>query len=159
MTAALDIDPFAEEWRAIPDHPRYEVSSFGRVRSLVGREPRILRAHLHYGYPTVTLTRQQKAKVHQIVAVAFFGPRPEGMEVRHLDGDRANPRLDNLAYGTRSENQRDAVAHGTHASTKKTHCPQGHEYSHVAYGQRHCRACLIEAKRRFRARRRMAVAS
>jgi hypothetical protein len=47
------------------------------------------------------------------VLEAFIGPRPENCEVRHLDGDPSNNRLDNLAWGTKAENQADKVRHGT----------------------------------------------
>jgi hypothetical protein len=43
---------------------------------------------------------------------AFNGECPEGMEIAHGDGDKTNPRLSNLRYATRSENQMDRVAHG-----------------------------------------------
>ena len=35
------------------------------------------------------------------------------MEARHLDGDSINNHLDNLEWGTRSENTKDAIKHGT----------------------------------------------
>lgn len=149
-----------EEWRLVPGHPRYEVSSLGRVRSNIRPgAPLILKHTPARGYPQVHLAGRGKANVHTIVALAFLGPRPEGLEVRHLDGNAGNPQLRNLAYGTRSENQRDAVAHGAHASTKKTHCPAGHEYSHIAHGQRCCQACLNDANRRFRLRKKQGVSA
>jgi hypothetical protein len=40
------------------------------------------------------------------------------MMVRHLDGHNTNDRLDNLAWGTASENQQDAVRHGTQSGLK-----------------------------------------
>jgi transcriptional regulator with XRE-family HTH domain len=48
-----------------------------------------------------------------MVAEAFLGPCPKGEEVRHGDGDRTNPRLDNLSYGTRAQNIADCKIHGT----------------------------------------------
>jgi hypothetical protein len=39
-----------------------------------------------------------------LVALAFLGPCPDGQEVRHLDGDPLNNRVDNLEYGSRTEN-------------------------------------------------------
>ena len=42
--------------------------------------------------------------VHKLVALTFLGPCPEGKEVLHNDGDPKNNRLDNLRYGTRTEN-------------------------------------------------------
>jgi hypothetical protein len=42
----------------------------------------------------------------------FVGPRPERLECRHLDGDKANNRVENLRYGTRKENAEDMTRHG-----------------------------------------------
>jgi hypothetical protein len=44
---------------------------------------------------------------------------PEGMQVRHLDGDTMNCRAGNLAYGTHKENQEDKVRHGTSSYGEK----------------------------------------
>lgn len=52
------------------------------------------------------------SSVHSLVATAFWGPRPEGQEVRHLDGNPKNNRADNLAYGTRTENILDVYKTG-----------------------------------------------
>jgi hypothetical protein len=43
---------------------------------------------------------------------AFIGPRPEGMEARHLDGCKTNNKLENLCWGTREDNEADNVKHG-----------------------------------------------
>lgn len=122
-----------EEWRPVARDPRYEVSSHGRVRSWVkpGRSgnvrevPKVLaaagrrgtRRGTFQGYITVWSggTGEGKAgvPVHILVAEAFLGPRPEGQEIRHLDGNSLNNYASNLAYGTRSENILDAVRHGT----------------------------------------------
>jgi hypothetical protein len=67
------------------------------------------------GYPHITLHRPGKAvsaKVHILVARAFHGKCPKGLEVRHLDGKKANSRSDNLRYGTPIENGSDKVDHG-----------------------------------------------
>ena len=50
--------------------------------------------------------------VHRIVARAYLGRRPAGMDVRHLDGVKTNNRVWNLAYGTRKENMDDNLRHG-----------------------------------------------
>lgn len=50
--------------------------------------------------------------VHEIVAEAFLPERPPGHEVRHLNGDRTDNRVDNLAWGTRQDNADDREAHG-----------------------------------------------
>lgn len=51
--------------------------------------------------------------VHRLIAEAFHGPCPEGMQCRHLDGNPSNNLPDNLRWGTATENQRDRVTHGT----------------------------------------------
>jgi hypothetical protein len=42
--------------------------------------------------------------VHRLVLLAFVGPCPAGHEVLHLNHQPADNRLENLRYGTRSEN-------------------------------------------------------
>lgn len=52
------------------------------------------------------------AYVHQLVALAFLGQCPEGLEVCHNNGDKLDCRIENLRYGTPAENVADAVRHG-----------------------------------------------
>lgn len=144
-----------EQWLPVPGFEgAYEVSDQGRVRSLPRPRAKgdVIKADISTtGYPYVTLTyrgHRRKRRVHQLVAEAFIGPRSPDMEVRHLDGDRLNPRLTNLAYGTSSQNKLDAVRHGTHHNAAKTHCPKGHPYDHIdPRGARRCRRCQSRASR------------
>ena len=127
-----------EIWREIPGYLGYEASSEGRVRSVdrmdtAGRrvKGRVLRPGvLQNGRLQVVLCGphgKKQIKVHQAVALAFHGPCPDGMEVRHWpDRDVTNNRPENLIYGTKVENHQDSVAHGTHRELRKTHCPCGH---------------------------------
>ncbi len=57
--------------------------------------------------------------VHHLVAKAFHGPCPPGMECRHLDGNPMNNRADNLCWGTPTENTQDQIRHGTFAPAIK----------------------------------------
>lgn len=104
-----------ENWKAIAGYEgRYEVSDHGNVKSLLTN--RILcPAPNSRGYMTVQLYLPGKPKsflVHAIVAEAFFGPRPEGRQVNHIDGDKRNNAASNLEYVTQSINMRHADAHG-----------------------------------------------
>lgn len=168
-----------EEWRAIPGwEGLYEVSSDGRVRSLPYSTPtrgtqrgRMLKAAPDTrGYPAVhlcdngtELRRHRLVRVHILVALAFIGPRQDGMEVRHLDDVKTNNNLDNLAYGTHAENMADSMRNGTHVALVKlsaTHCKVGHEYTPdnlrvLSNGKtRSCRTCNRAADReRYHAKR------
>lgn len=117
-----------EEWRPVVGYEGlYEVSSFGRVRSL--RRPpgrpgnpggKILRLipmghHGHYRL-AVGLSRDGKRKcgpVHRLVAAAFLGPCPEGLQVRHGPGGAYDNRPANLSYGTSLQNNLDKHRDGT----------------------------------------------
>ena len=116
-----------EEWRDVPGYEgRYEVSTLGRVRSLMFRNkqaervratPLLLRLTLsNNGYPSVSLGkggRKISRRVHTVVLLAFAGPRPEGAEGTHLDGVKTNNQLDNLAWRTKRDNEADKIRHGT----------------------------------------------
>lgn len=107
-----------EIWKPIPDFDKYEVSNFGRVKSLQERwrKPRILKPATNYkGYLLVQLCINGKGKnfrVHRLVALAFI-PNPEGKpEINHRDGCRLNNFVGNLEWVTSSENQRHAYLTG-----------------------------------------------
>ena len=111
-----------EEWRDIPGYEgRYQVSDLGRVRSVdhyVQRlvKGRVLRPRIRErGYPVVTLSGAGPKDVHQLVALAFIGPREEGQQVRHLNGNKLDPRAENLAYGTQADNEKDKFRYGDKA--------------------------------------------
>ncbi len=108
-----------EEWRPVPDgYGPYEVSSFGRVRNRAGHV--LFQFVGTKGYPQAMLTRrrgerQVNTKVHRLVALAFLGPRPEGMTINHLDGVKTNNTASNLEYLTNAENIGHAVRMGRYA--------------------------------------------
>lgn len=110
-----------ERWVPALGHTGYEVSNWGRVRSYWGYgtsglqlRPRLMvPVQRAQGYLWVNLRRGTQRAVHSLVAEAFLGPLPSGMECRHRNGNKTDPRLENLEYGTRSENYADRERHGT----------------------------------------------
>lgn len=122
-----------ENWKPIKGYKGYyEVSDLGRVRSLDRRVPdkrngskfckgRIIRPGAkqdYLPYSLINLCRNGVSTVtyaHTLVLEAFVGPRPEGMQACHYDGDAANNRLTNLRWDTQQANQQDSIRHGTHA--------------------------------------------
>lgn len=102
-------------------------------------------------YPTMRISGRTRY-VHDLVAEAFLGPKPQGLEVCHGDNNTRNNAASNLRYATRSENHRDKRKHGTNG--RKTHCPQGHEYRTSVRRdgtfQSYCCECQRERDRRSR---------
>ena len=157
-----------ERWLPIPGYEgSYEVSDHGRVRSLertvfdYRNRPRRLAGGMMLNsagdpYPSVTLSNRgsvRNIKVHTLVMLAFVGPRPPGLEVRHLNGVHTDAHLHNLTYGTHVENQQDIRRHGKNGHANKTHCLRGHEfnaqntYRNAKHpDKRSCRACRIARK-------------
>lgn len=83
-------------------------------------KPKVLKPTMNSsGYKRIS-TRNGEHKVHRIVALTFLGQPPDGYECRHLDGDRTNNHISNLAWGTRSDNQQDSIGHGTHVKFKNS---------------------------------------
>jgi hypothetical protein len=148
----------------------YEVSDQGHVRSVDRTvtgpkgEPKRLRGKVlkagvrPNGKRIVALCRHGKmhtALVHRLVLLAFVGQPPPGTESCHRDDDGANNAVENLYWGTRSENLHDAVRNGRHWAANKTHCKHGHEFTPAntvldRKGRRQCGACRTGARRRRR---------
>ena len=89
--------------------------SSGKSRGAVHRK--LNAAEWLGGYMAVqvcTNFKRRKYYLHRVVAEAFHG-KPDGLQVRHLDGCKANNSASNLAWGTAIENASDRDAHGTTA--------------------------------------------
>lgn len=161
-----------EVWKDIPGWDGcYQASDHGRVKSLsrfvqdkgiLRRVPeRILAFGSNgRGHLTVNLwkeNRPSKYYVHELVALIFIGPRPEGLHVLHYDDDKLNNHVSNLRYGTQSDNQNDRVRNGNHHNANKVMCPFGHtlcEPNLVAASLRKgIRACLACNRARARLRK------
>ena len=149
----------AERWLAVSGYEGlYQVSDQGRIRSLHEGAAQLLRPDFAQGYPRVTLYRdgvKRRYLVHLLVLTAFVGPRPAGMEGLHDNDIFTDARLVNLAWGSRSENQIDAVANGRNRNANKTVC-DGHRYRGNTYwtpsrsgnGERRCKTCVDGRRRR-----------
>jgi len=104
-----------ETWKLVPGYDgKYEVSDQGQIRSYQRRpEGRILRpGRMPGGHLSVALGRKNSQCVHKLVLLAFVGVAPDKHECLHINGNPADNRLSNLRWGTRSENMKDAYAHG-----------------------------------------------
>lgn len=163
-----------ELWKPVDFGTTYQVSSYGDVRNL--KTGRVLSGTINEdGYRRFYLSENGKCSPHRsftahaLVMRAFAGPCPDGMQIRHLDGDPLNNRWapgateeeiraagGNLIYGTPKENCEDRDArHGRNGHSGKTHCgtcgePYDEENTYVnPAGQRCCRNCVRASGRRW----------
>lgn len=103
--------------KPIPDFPDYFVDRSGNVYSKkYGRSPRVLRCGVDSdGYLGVVLRRYGKSinkKVHHLVLDTFRGPRPNGTQACHNDGNKKNNSLGNLRWDTAKANGLDNIKRG-----------------------------------------------
>ena len=73
-------------------------------------------------YMVITLAKagiRKRFYVHELVLKAFVGDRPPGHQACHCNGNPVDNRLENLRWGTPSENNRDKIIHKTIARGEK----------------------------------------
>jgi hypothetical protein len=155
----------SEVWKSVLGYAgRYEVSDEGGIWSVTKNRPMTPYVHAS-GYLAVGLWDGEKCTttyVHRIVAASFVRRPDDGVEVCHRDGKPLNNAAENLYWGTRADNMRDAVRHGTHHQSGKTHCKRGHEFTpentiRNSAGHRRCRTCQRAAQNNYDTRKRASV--
>lgn len=153
------MESLAEVWRDVKENTSYEVSSLGRVRSkprlLIRKNGRTYRvqqrilsqAKLPRGYRFVSLYGDggdKQCYIHRLVAEAFIGPCPEGMQVNHKDLDKSNNVPSNLEYVTGQENMAHAHRAGRlNGAPKYTPEQIRHGYSLVKGGMKYKDAAML----------------
>jgi hypothetical protein len=113
-----------ETWRPITKYPGFEVSNHGGIKRLGYHDLRGRKQPERIIYSRVTDNRyafifpygaNQRIVINvaRTVLEAFVGPEPFlGADARHLDDNSNNMMLENLAWGTRTENMQDALRNG-----------------------------------------------
>jgi hypothetical protein len=109
----------AEMWKTIPGFPHYQVSDFGRIKSLTryvnhwqgGKRKlkgRILKTSTHRKekYYLISLGQDGSFLIHRLVAICFLKNTGNKPCVNHIDGNTRNNKLSNLGWCTYSENER-----------------------------------------------------
>lgn len=104
----------AIDWRPIPDYSDYEINPYTREVRLT-RTRQLRNQFISHGYRAVSLKNsrgQKPVKIARILASIFLGPLEPGTVVRHLNDDRQDDDLSNLALGTPRDNVEDAIRNG-----------------------------------------------
>ena len=119
-----------EIWKPVEGYEdRYEISNFGRVKSLDSRHKshcgKIMKPWINsnkkYLYITLRKNKQKKTyAIHALVLNAFTGKNPGGKQCAHYDGDPQNNHIDNLRWATAQENIDDRKRHGRTASGERS---------------------------------------
>ena len=145
----------AESWRDIAGFEGlYQISDEGRVwsaRSRIFLQP-TWNKRRKYLYVTLCGDgRRVRRHVHRLVLEAFEGPCPPGLECCHWNGDARNNSVTNLYWGTRLDNMRDRIRHGT---TRRAYCRRNHELTSdnvwvSRKGVRRCKQCRDDYTRRY----------
>lgn len=98
------------EWRDVVGYESvYKVSNDGKLITNYKGEwrDRSINIDNHTGYPCATLYVNGKCKkryIHRLVAEAFIDNPENKPEVDHINGNRADNRVENLRWVTRKEN-------------------------------------------------------
>lgn len=116
----------------IANYPNYAITKDGKVwvkvrydkhgRKAGGRwlKPQTISRGGHQ-YVALYVGGQKRIRlIHRLVLETYIGPCPKGMECRHLNGNPMDNQLDNLKWGTKSENTQDSLRHGTHRSVNQS---------------------------------------
>lgn len=106
-------DNLSVQWRPIKGYPKYYVSNTGQVASVMRGKFHVLSSWPNqYGHQYVQIQNEYervKIGIHRLVAETFLS-NPEGYPiVMHKDDNPSNNHVDNLKWGTFSDNTRDCI--------------------------------------------------
>ncbi len=100
----------------IPNFPGYSVRSDGFLIGKLGKPLVGGTTPSGYKYAYVGFWPHGKTlRVHRVVADVFLGPIPKGMQVNHINGIKADNRVENLEIVSASEN----ILHSYHVLMRK----------------------------------------
>jgi HNH endonuclease len=113
-----------EEWRIVPEDPKYMdppifngmfmASNLGNIKKLNPKTNQweiCNQFNSEKFYKLVTIKKGCTRRVHRMVALAFLDNPLNKCSVNHIDTDKANNHLSNLEWSTMQENSSHAVKH------------------------------------------------
>ncbi len=100
-----------EIWKPINNIPKYQISTYGRVKTPKGEINDLVDNPIVSAYPRVGI-RGKLYRRHILVAQHFIQNPDKKDFVNYIDGDRQNCHVSNLEWCTHSENMEHAHATG-----------------------------------------------
>ena len=100
--------------KPIKNFENYSITPDGRI---FRKDKELIRKDDWQGYPRVALFKDGKRhnrKLHRLVAETFLDNPNNFPEIRHLDNDRFNYQVSNLAWGDRISNAKDRQERGSY---------------------------------------------
>lgn len=101
-----------ELWKPIKEYEeQYQISSFGRVKSMHKKSKKILKQSLRGEYLGIQLNKNSKGvtfSIHRLVALSFLKNDDSTKIVNHRDGNKLNNHILNLEWITQKENRKHA---------------------------------------------------
>jgi hypothetical protein len=108
-----------EIWKTIVGFKDYQISNYGRVKSLKYNKKKLLKSGvINSGYLIVCLSNSKIKKfklIHRLIAHAFIPNADNKPQVNHKDGNKHNNHIDNLEWVDHSENMKHAYRSGLHS--------------------------------------------
>lgn len=102
-------DQPGEKWKKLPDHPGWMISTHGRVKSIRGRDERMITPRVENGRLFIEDGKYKKSFAVHLQVLKTFRPDVEGDPI-FIDGNLLNPSLKNLKWETRDEKIQRAIS-------------------------------------------------
>lgn len=98
-----------ELWKTIKEFKDYQISNFGRIKSLKFKKEKILKGGFSYGYPMIMLSKKGQKKtfmIHILVAIYFLDYKnvDKKIIIDHINNIKTDNRLINLQIITQRQN-------------------------------------------------------